>query len=112
MSQELAEIKSEVLIRKKSILDLFVSAGLRGIKEKSFLPGQKSRYGSVRLRSIHNSRSNIECLELGTSCMLRQSMLVPIGSVEKVQFQSPPIIVGRLPRLLTAALSLAKKPGL
>ena len=37
---------------------------------------------------------------------------VVIGSVEKVQFQSPPIIVGRLPRLLTAALSLAKKPGL
>ena len=45
MSQELAEIKSVVLIKKKSILDLFVSAGLRGIKEKSFLPGQKSRTG-------------------------------------------------------------------
>ena len=69
MSHELTEIKSGVLIKKKSILDLFVCAGLRGIKEKSFLPGQKSRYGSVRLRSVQSSRSNIECLELGTSCM-------------------------------------------
>ena len=83
-----------------------------GQKVKSVLKGKKSLYGSVIFNREHSSLTKFECLKFGGLAIFLQSMLVKIGSTEKVQFQSPPIRTGQLPRFRIAASSLVKKSGL
>ena len=97
MSHPDTSVMLSMLIRKKSILDLFMLSLHLGLKVKSLRVGKNILSGSVSLRSLHSSSSNSEWRKLGSLCMLRQSMLVSIGSLEKVQFQSPPKIIGKFP---------------
>ena len=62
-------------------------------KVKLVLEGKKSLYGSVILNWEHSSLTKFECLKFGGFAIFLQSMLVKIGSTEKVQFQSPPTVL-------------------
>ena len=112
ISQVVVAAKRGILIIKKSILDLFCWLIFLGQKVKSVLEGKKSLYGSVIFNREHSSLTKFECLKFGGLAIFLQSMLVKIGSTEKVQFQSPPIRTGQLPRFRIAASSLVKKSGL
>ena len=81
MSQKETSLRTFSPTKKKSNLDLFLLATLLGLNEKSFREGKNSLYGSVKLNSAQRSLSISEWRLLGSLCILRQSMLVSIGSV-------------------------------
>ena len=97
MSHPETSVVLSKLIRKKSILDLFLLSLHLGLNVKSLRVGKNILYGSVSLRSLQRSSKSSEWRRLGNLCIFKQSMLVSTGSLDTVQFQSPPKIIGKLP---------------
>ena len=106
ISQEEMSLNSSWPTRKKSIRGLFLLSIHLGLKEKSLRVGKKRQYGSVRLCSVHRSLRSSECLIFGSLFIFKQSKFVSIGSVAKVQFQSPPKITSEFPSLIRERFSL------